>query len=545
MTLPAKVSPESKRAQTEKLVVSKGAPLEKVEKLEKPTKVKHSPHKDKKKDKSVEAERKEKKDKGSSKEKERGKEKSKRASSPAGNKEELYGSGNKKAVPQSPTKKPLLVPPPPGPLKKSPSPKPKEKEHKKTHPEKEKDRPKVDNFKMPVEERKVDRKKKKHKEEKSKERREREKDQEKTKDPTKKTEKKILKPEKHEGPEKEKSVERKVTKEERKSPKHQRDKEKVRSEKSERSETAEKAKEPRTDKDKQKHKHKKKDKKERNEESLEKEKPEKAKLDKKSSSYSTSSPTPDPLSGLLAERAGDSSDSTHSLDEDSLPVTKLFTASKTEPETLPPISDSSKAASPPRDSRPEIDERSKREKVKNARSEERKRKRKLEAGQQEEHSSKRTKDREHSISPSVEPVSSSQSPISSDLDTRYNFKDTTGLMSQSQENDPAETEQVAPDSTNNSFIEPETDAHPAQQVFSDDYVTQLKELQQKIMTLQDNQELQRVVQVIAETGQYEITKKTFDFDLCALDRRTVLRLQQFFSTSWLFYYRSCINIIKT
>lgn len=65
--------------------------------------------------------------------------------------------------------------------------------------------------------------------------------------------------------------------------------------------------------------------------------------------------------------------------------------------------------------------------------------------------------------------------------------------------------------------------------FSPDYVSQLKDLQRKIMTLEDNAELQRVVQVIAETGQYEITKKTFDFDLCALDRSTVKRLQEFFT----------------
>lgn len=65
--------------------------------------------------------------------------------------------------------------------------------------------------------------------------------------------------------------------------------------------------------------------------------------------------------------------------------------------------------------------------------------------------------------------------------------------------------------------------------FSPDYVSQLKDLQRKIMTLEDNAELQRVVQVIAETGQYEITKKTFDFDLCALDRNTVKRLQEFFT----------------
>lgn len=67
--------------------------------------------------------------------------------------------------------------------------------------------------------------------------------------------------------------------------------------------------------------------------------------------------------------------------------------------------------------------------------------------------------------------------------------------------------------------------------FSPDYVLQLRDLQRKIMTLEDNAELQRVVQVIAETGQYEITKKTFDFDLCALDRSTVKRLQDFFTNS--------------
>lgn len=64
-----------------------------------------------------------------------------------------------------------------------------------------------------------------------------------------------------------------------------------------------------------------------------------------------------------------------------------------------------------------------------------------------------------------------------------------------------------------------------------DYMSILKELQHKIMTLQDNDELQRVVQLIAETGQFEITAQTFDFDLCALDRDTVRRLQEFFALS--------------
>uniref|UniRef100_A0A6P7G415 Protein ENL isoform X1 n=2 Tax=Diabrotica virgifera virgifera TaxID=50390 RepID=A0A6P7G415_DIAVI len=58
----------------------------------------------------------------------------------------------------------------------------------------------------------------------------------------------------------------------------------------------------------------------------------------------------------------------------------------------------------------------------------------------------------------------------------------------------------------------------------------LRELQRKIMSLKDNSDLQKVVQLIAETGQYEVSAHTFDFDLCLLDRSTVRQLQDFFST---------------
>lgn len=61
---------------------------------------------------------------------------------------------------------------------------------------------------------------------------------------------------------------------------------------------------------------------------------------------------------------------------------------------------------------------------------------------------------------------------------------------------------------------------------SPDYMIQLKELQKRIMTIQNNEELERVVNLIAETGKYEVTKKTFDFDLCLLDRTTVQQLQE-------------------
>jgi len=61
--------------------------------------------------------------------------------------------------------------------------------------------------------------------------------------------------------------------------------------------------------------------------------------------------------------------------------------------------------------------------------------------------------------------------------------------------------------------------------FTDEYINSLKHLQHKIMMLED-EDLQRVVTVIAETGHYEITTKTFDFDLCALNETTVKKLQE-------------------
>ncbi|XP_050522152.1 protein AF-9 [Daktulosphaira vitifoliae] len=66
---------------------------------------------------------------------------------------------------------------------------------------------------------------------------------------------------------------------------------------------------------------------------------------------------------------------------------------------------------------------------------------------------------------------------------------------------------------------------PSNNKFTDEYINSLKNLQHKIMMLED-EDLQRVVTVIAETGHYEITTKTFDFDLCALNETTVKKLQE-------------------
>lgn len=62
----------------------------------------------------------------------------------------------------------------------------------------------------------------------------------------------------------------------------------------------------------------------------------------------------------------------------------------------------------------------------------------------------------------------------------------------------------------------------------EDYMNILRDLQHKILTLQDNAELQRVVQLIAETGRFEVSAQTFDFDLCLLERSTITQLQNFF-----------------
>lgn len=58
------------------------------------------------------------------------------------------------------------------------------------------------------------------------------------------------------------------------------------------------------------------------------------------------------------------------------------------------------------------------------------------------------------------------------------------------------------------------------------YLAQLQSLHHKIMTIEDDDELQEVVEMIAASGRYEISSRTFDFDLGALDRTTVKRLQE-------------------
>ena len=66
--------------------------------------------------------------------------------------------------------------------------------------------------------------------------------------------------------------------------------------------------------------------------------------------------------------------------------------------------------------------------------------------------------------------------------------------------------------------------------FSNEYLSQLVDLQQKIANLNDKKELQRIVDVVESSGSYQMSSTTFDFDLCTLDVQTIRRIQHCLST---------------
>ena len=55
----------------------------------------------------------------------------------------------------------------------------------------------------------------------------------------------------------------------------------------------------------------------------------------------------------------------------------------------------------------------------------------------------------------------------------------------------------------------------------------LKRLHKQLNSLQDPQQLQEIVNIIEQTGLYNLTASTFDFDLCKLDDTTLTKLVKF------------------
>jgi len=63
-----------------------------------------------------------------------------------------------------------------------------------------------------------------------------------------------------------------------------------------------------------------------------------------------------------------------------------------------------------------------------------------------------------------------------------------------------------------------------------EYVTVLLDLQKQMMSIADDDTLEKLTTMVEETGKYSVTTETFDFDLCQLDIRTVNKLKRFLAT---------------
>ena len=64
-----------------------------------------------------------------------------------------------------------------------------------------------------------------------------------------------------------------------------------------------------------------------------------------------------------------------------------------------------------------------------------------------------------------------------------------------------------------------------------EYISVLLDLQKQLMSVADDETLEKLTTMIEETGKYSITDETFDFDLCRLDIHTVNKLKHFFATA--------------
>lgn len=54
---------------------------------------------------------------------------------------------------------------------------------------------------------------------------------------------------------------------------------------------------------------------------------------------------------------------------------------------------------------------------------------------------------------------------------------------------------------------------------------ELYDLYEQITKCEDSEFLQKIVDVIETTGHYTVAEKTFEFDLCSLEKTTLQKLQ--------------------
>ena len=55
---------------------------------------------------------------------------------------------------------------------------------------------------------------------------------------------------------------------------------------------------------------------------------------------------------------------------------------------------------------------------------------------------------------------------------------------------------------------------------------ELCDLYEQIMNCEDSDNLQKVVDIIENTGLYKVSEKTFEFDLCYLEKATLRKIQK-------------------
>ncbi|XP_043225676.1 protein ENL-like [Amphibalanus amphitrite] len=63
-------------------------------------------------------------------------------------------------------------------------------------------------------------------------------------------------------------------------------------------------------------------------------------------------------------------------------------------------------------------------------------------------------------------------------------------------------------------------------IFTSEYLSELLQLQRRIMTSRDSEEMTRVLELLWGTGQVQDSALYYDFDLCALDQGVVRQLQK-------------------
>ena len=62
----------------------------------------------------------------------------------------------------------------------------------------------------------------------------------------------------------------------------------------------------------------------------------------------------------------------------------------------------------------------------------------------------------------------------------------------------------------------------------DEYLAMLVDLQRKIMTSHNGEKLNKLIELIVDSSEYDVCEKFFNFDLCALDLFTVKKIQKVF-----------------